>query len=433
MFNLQPTIWNKKGYSDLNHLCAAIRKHEMSKNHIEAFCAMKAFGRVRIDTAINDQLLAETSLHNKTVAANREVVKRLISATCFLAKQEIPFRGHDESEQSSNRGNYIELLEYTRQYDVQLDRHLQEATAFRGTSPSIQNDLIKATADVLLEQISCEINEARFVSIILDETSDISTKSQLSTVLRYVYKGQIFERFLGFTDVSSDRTAAGLMKHVEEIVQMYSLEDKLAGQTYDGASVMSGHLSGLQKRVLNKYPMALFVHCYAHILNLVLQQGLQSIKQCRIFFLTLSGLAAFFSKSSKRNQALKEFVARRLPSVAPTRWNFTSRLSNTVKENRSQLLLFFKSIVDEPEKWELDDVVKARGYICFLEEPETIFLLHVFAGIFGVTDVLYDILQSKSFDVMFCKGKVDETCAQFVHERNSGFDAIWDEVIAGKV
>ena len=99
------------------------------------------------------------------------------------------------------------------------------------------------------------------------------------------------------------------MNHVEHIVEVFNLKDILGGQTYDGASLMSGHLSGLQKCVLDKYPMALFVHCYAHVLNLMLQQGLQSIKQCRIFFLTLSGLAAFFSKSSKRTQALKEFVA----------------------------------------------------------------------------------------------------------------------------
>ena len=102
-----------------------------------------------------------------------------------------------------------------------------------------------------------------------------------------------------------------------------------------------------------------------------------------------------------------------------------------MKENRSKLLLFFKNIVEESDKWESDDAVKARGYISFLEEPETIFLLHVFAHIFGVTDVLYDILQSKSFDVMFCKDKVDETCAKFIQERNSGFDVIWNEVNAG--
>ena len=36
---------------------------------------------------------------------------------------------------------------------------------------------------------------------------------------------------------------------------------------------MCGQITGLQKRVLDKYPKALFVHCSAHTrnLNLVLQ------------------------------------------------------------------------------------------------------------------------------------------------------------------
>ena len=284
----------------------------------------------------------------------------------------------------------------------------------------------------MLDKITKEIRESEFVAIILDETSDVNTKSQLSTVIKYVHQGKVYDRFLGFTDVSADRTAAGLMGHVEKVVETYHLQDKLVGQTYDGASVMSGQLSGLQKRVLDKYPKALFVHCHAHVLNLVLQQGLQSIRQCRIFFQTLSGLAAFFTKSSKRTHALKEFVNRRLPTVAPTRWNFTSRLSNTVKENRPQLVLFFKSIREHSDNWENDDVVKARGFLNYLEESETVFLLHVFSKIFGYTDVLYGVLQNKALDVMYCKAKVDEALVYLQEERSNGFNSIWNAVISGK-
>ena len=61
LFNLQPAVWNRKGFSDLNHLSVAVKKHEVSKKHIEAFCALKGFGRQRVDTALNDQLLAEKS------------------------------------------------------------------------------------------------------------------------------------------------------------------------------------------------------------------------------------------------------------------------------------------------------------------------------------------------------------------------------------
>ena len=97
---------------------------------------------------------------------------------------------------------------------------------------------------------------------------------------------------------------------------------------------MSGHLNGLQAKVLNAYPNAIFTHCYAHVLNLVLQQSMSHIKECRNFFKTLNALASFFSKSSKRVNVLEDFMQKKLPHVAPTRWCFTSRLNHTVYKFR---------------------------------------------------------------------------------------------------
>ena len=43
------------------------------------------------------------------------------------------------------------------------------------------------------------------------------------------------------------------------------------GQAYDGASSMSGHLSGLAVRITKDVPTAIFVHSFAHCTNLCLQ------------------------------------------------------------------------------------------------------------------------------------------------------------------
>ena len=72
---------------------------------------------------------------------------------CYLAKQELPFRGHDESSESVNKGNCIELLNLLRNYDSPLDIHLSAATVFKGTSPIVQNDIIQAIANVLTDKI----------------------------------------------------------------------------------------------------------------------------------------------------------------------------------------------------------------------------------------------------------------------------------------
>lgn len=44
---------------------------------------------------------------------------------------------------------------------------------------------------------------------------------------------------------------------------------KVISQSYDGASVMRREHNGVQKLVLDRFPFALYVHCYAHHLNLI--------------------------------------------------------------------------------------------------------------------------------------------------------------------
>jgi hypothetical protein len=66
---------------------------------------------------------------------------------------------------------------------------------------------------------------------------------------------------------SDDRSSSGLFKHVINRIEEFN-KGKLVGQTYDGACVMSGRINGLQSKVTEAYPLAIFTHCYAHVLNL---------------------------------------------------------------------------------------------------------------------------------------------------------------------
>ena len=74
---------------------------------------LKTFGKTRVDLQLNEQERRRTELHNEQVKKNRDILKRLIDTVIFLGKQELAFRGHDESKESNNKGNYIELLEHT--------------------------------------------------------------------------------------------------------------------------------------------------------------------------------------------------------------------------------------------------------------------------------------------------------------------------------
>ncbi|XP_046847816.1 zinc finger MYM-type protein 1-like [Xenia sp. Carnegie-2017] len=364
------TVWCKKGYDDLANLCNAVNRHEKTKTRLSSCLMNASFGRTRIDMQLDEQARQHISAHNLMVHKNREVLRRFIDVVCFLGKQELSFRGRVELEESANRGNYVELIKLLSAYDPTLEQHLHTATVFSGLSNRIQNDLIVAVKDVMLEAIKDEVMRSPFVAISLDETSDVKTLSQLTTIVRYVNPdGKAVERFLGFTDVSEDRTAARLKQEVGKTLNEYGCGGKLIAQTYDGASVMSGELSAVS-----------------------------STKECRIFFKTVTGLSSFFHASSKRTYLLDTVVGRRIPTGTAVRWHYQSRLIHAVLETRAKLLEVFEYIIENDDE---------------------------FDEIFGLTDVLYNIIQSKQFDIVFCVTKVRETKDK-IQEQRTKFVDYWN-------
>nr|CAI5867684.1 unnamed protein product [Callosobruchus analis] len=82
---------------------------------------------------------------------------------------------------------------------------------------------------------------------------------------------------------------------------------------------MAGHINGLHMKIKNDAPGATFIHCSAHKLNLVLQHGCKTVKECRLFFATLTGVPNFFHQSAKRTSVVGNLIGRRIPSFCETR------------------------------------------------------------------------------------------------------------------
>lgn len=93
---------------------------------------------------------------------------------------------------------------------------------------------------MLKTKISNELQKANFISIQADKTTDVSCKSQMIIIFRYVVDNKIEERFIGFFDVSKDKTTFNLSEIVLTEIINWNIGDKLVYQTYDGVAVMAG-------------------------------------------------------------------------------------------------------------------------------------------------------------------------------------------------
>ncbi len=138
-------------------------------------------------------------------------------------------------------------------------------------------------------------------SIIADETPDTSKKEQLALVLRFVTKGVVEERLLAIKTLD-ETDAKTLVKTITEELQECGIPvSNLRGQCYDGASNVSGIHAGLQALMRDHSPTAIYTHCYAHVLNLVIVDSMTNNRVARDFFGTLQNLYVFIENCTKRH------------------------------------------------------------------------------------------------------------------------------------
>ncbi|VVA36516.1 PREDICTED: zinc finger MYM-type, partial [Prunus dulcis] len=107
----------------------------------------------------------------------------------------LPFRGHDESDTSSNKGNYLELLQFLADHDEKVKAVVLENAPrnLKLIAPTIQKDLVNACATETIKKIIKDMDGA-FFSLLVDESRDVSVKEQMAVVFRYVDKsGDVIE------------------------------------------------------------------------------------------------------------------------------------------------------------------------------------------------------------------------------------------------
>ena len=83
--------------------------------------------------------------------------------------------------------------------------------------------------------------------------------------------GKTLETFVGF--FSTDSTEGELIfKLVKKVITEYGSKlENIVGECFYDASSMSGVRKGVAARMKERSPRGVYVHCYAHVLNLTLQ------------------------------------------------------------------------------------------------------------------------------------------------------------------
>ncbi|XP_060874016.1 zinc finger MYM-type protein 1-like [Metopolophium dirhodum] len=239
----------------------------------------------------------------REVMKNRKNIVPIIEAIILCGRQNLALRGHRDSgkmltcsdSEINNEGNFREIHRYRAQGDNDLKSYLEGPGTIKYTSATSQNAIIEACNKVLLDKIVSRVNASKCFSILADETADVSGVEQVSLCVRYVEINhlELREEFLQFVP-TFDVTGKGLAKLIIDNLQKYGIDTKyLRGQGYDGAASMSGKLNGVQAHIKKIHPLAMYVHCSAHSLNLAVSKSC-SAAELRDCLSTLGKVRDFF-------------------------------------------------------------------------------------------------------------------------------------------
>ena len=313
-----------EGFSSWENVNDRMKMHEQSESHINCILGAR---NMRNENASIGHRIEQQLESSKQYWVN--VLRRVVAVIRFLAQRGMPFRGDDEILGSAHNGNFLGILELIAHFDPFLQSHLQQyGNAGRGVpsyiSSTIVEELIHLMANKVHVAIVDELKHAKYFSVSVDSTPDLTHVDQLTVIVRYLLRGEPVKRFMTFLQLGSHKAEA-LAQELLDYLKAETIDfSDCRGQSYDNASNMSGKYTGMQARLRDVNPVALYIPCTAHSLNLVGVSAVDCCVSAVSFFGFVQGLYTFFSASTHRWSVLNESLGSKgltVKSLSETRWS----------------------------------------------------------------------------------------------------------------
>ncbi|XP_064417257.1 zinc finger MYM-type protein 1-like [Latimeria chalumnae] len=379
----------KVGINNWKNCPANLDSHE--KSHFHRECLLKRSAYLK-QVPVHAQIV-----HQKTTdqEKNQRCLLEQLRCLQFLVRQGIAVRGHTVEE--SNFQNLVQLVSHN---NPELQTFMKNR---KYISHDIINELIKEMYRECLNNLLSQIKAAEFYSIVVDETRDVAGHEQLSFSVRWVSQDYVVhEDFIGMHDCPKT-DAESIFLTIKDILVRCGLDmDCMRGQTYDGASVLQGQMSGVAKRIKDVNPKAVSVHCMNHSLNLILQEAGSKCAMIRSALSLLHDLHEIINSSPKRLALFESIRAsyssqsdrfHSLKPLCPTRWTARSQAIESVLCNYEAIYDTLEELIATGGNTEA--AKKAPGLQALMTCFDLFLGLKVSFKIFSAAEEVARVLQSK--------------------------------------
>ncbi|KAG8008870.1 Zinc finger MYM-type protein 1, partial [Nibea albiflora] len=138
--------WKKAMYKD-----AGFKVQEKSEGRVNATFAWGEHKKaILTDSSIHDAL---NEPYNKKVQRNRKYIKTVAEVLLLTSTQNIAQRGHRETEEADNRGDFLKILEMTAKHDTVIQNKMKGKQNAKYTSSVIQTEILECLANMVRKEI----------------------------------------------------------------------------------------------------------------------------------------------------------------------------------------------------------------------------------------------------------------------------------------
>ncbi|CAF1273934.1 unnamed protein product [Rotaria sordida] len=238
----------------------------------------------------------------------------------------------------------------------------------------------------------------------MDESADVSRHEQVCLVIRYTDdQFHVYERFIRF-----ERTSCTTGE---------------VDQCYDSASAIRAIYKGIAAHLIQFIPIALYIHCNGHILNLCLIDLSEVVVPIRNNSSIIKSLYHLIEVSAKRHHIFDDIQKQAglasipLKQLCDTRWSCRYESLTVVLTHCAEIITVLKEI----------GVGDVFIMLHVMQTFDFIFHIHLMSEVFLLTNILSKYLQKSDVSLTQALTQVKITIASLKsmrseHEFNRGSD-----------
>lgn len=430
-FNATDNVLVARPLTDWSNAKRVVDSHKNSKEHLNALAMSDNFVKI---CNKEEQSIVEfgSDAYRKKVFNNRQALVSIIEGIIVCGRQNLALRG-----KTDEKSNIRALINYRARADSTLKKHIDTAPKHATyISPSIQNEFISLCGQQISKAIIQRCKNAKYFTILADESADVSDIEQFAFCIRYVDRETsgihvVREEFVSFVSTEST-TGEALHALLSAELRKHDLNPTLVvGQGYDGAGNMQGRIRGVQARFSEEYPNAKYVHCRNHRLNLAICHA------CRVAFVqsmfTIVGDILFFMTCSPKRLAIYKHHndnGEKLRKLCPTRWSQHSESVSAFHKNFSAIS---ETMTDLQVIRGMDTktVSSAAAFQKAMLSFDFIIALCAVSGPLDILNPLSDSMQDPNCDLVKASDHALTLHGLLQEKRNdqAAYDSIWQKSV----